>query len=141
MLPVLTRFFHAFVDFILSKIMYQTLPSIGELAKSPTIGHDLHEHNTQIWLANIFCLLEYTHRCDKVWRVLWLVVSPGLWVAVNASASHNTQHCPERTIIYCNWLDYIKKKKSLCTSSDRPMINYNQKSVGLDSWTDDQAQS
>ncbi len=26
-------------------------------------------------------------------------------------------------------------------ASDGPMIDYNQKSVGLDSWTDDQAQS
>ncbi len=29
----------------------------------------------------------------------------------------------------------------MACSSDGPMIDYNRKSVGLDSWTDDQAQS
>ncbi len=38
-----------------------------------------------------------THRWDKkVWRVLWLAASPGVWVALNVSASHNGQHCPEQ---------------------------------------------
>ncbi len=27
----------------------------------------------------------------------WLAASPGVWVAVNATANHNT-HCPEQTI-------------------------------------------
>ncbi len=35
----------------------------------------------------------------------WLAVSPGLWVAVNTSASHNW-HCPEQIISYFNWLEY-----------------------------------
>ncbi len=42
----------------------------------------------------------------NVWRVLWLAVSPGVWMAMKASASHNAQHCPEQTVAYCNWLHY-----------------------------------
>ncbi len=71
------------------------LPSIGELASSPTIGHDLLVYNMQIWLANRFCLAEIhkqmSSRWDKkVWRVHDWAASLGVWVAVNVSASHNT---------------------------------------------------
>ncbi len=41
-----------------------------------------------------------------MWRVLSLAVSPGVWVAVNASASHNTQHWLEKkcSIWQLTWL-------------------------------------
>ncbi len=66
------------------------LSSIGELASSPTIGYDLHVVYMQIWLANIFCLAEiHIQTRYECVESLWLAVSPGVWVAVNASASHN----------------------------------------------------
>ncbi len=62
------------------------LPSIRELASSPTIGYDLHIIYIQFLLANLFCLADwYTHTDElkKVWKVCdWLyhLVCGWLWM-------------------------------------------------------------
>ncbi len=85
------------------------LPSVGEPATSPIIGHDLHVYNMQNWLANKLCLAEihtHAHRWDyMVWRVLWLAVSPGVWVAVNVSVSRCTAlPRTNNSILQLTWL-------------------------------------
>ncbi len=56
-----------------------------------------------------------------MWRVLWLTASPGVWVAMNASASHNAQHCPEQ--LQLTWLSIVVGVyKIYCSNIDCPII-------------------
>ncbi len=44
-------------------------------------------------------------------------------------------------MIYLILWDFSHKDTNSLITSDGPMIDYNRKSVDLDSWTDDQSQS
>ncbi len=53
--------------------------------------------------------------------IKYLAASPGMWVAVNAWASHNAQHCPEQLLL--TWLlIVVGVYKVYCSNIEYPII-------------------
>ncbi len=116
-------------------VCWGMVPSIGELASSPTIGHDLCVVYMQIWLANMVCLSEIHIQIRKEGvKSLWLAVSSDVWVSVNTVIMHT----PPRTyisLLQLTWvLIVVGGYKIYCSNIECPIIRevyWSPESIGM----------